>query len=399
MYPLDLEKKVKAIKSLIQSSEYSDEVKNYEDWLYCSYGKYFSDHYPSKYTKKYWRYDAKELDIDWLGPRMPSVDIELVLEGAMSEAERNTYYVKEMRYPKKGAYYEFIKDLASGVNALCEEQVISVNLEEQYILIRSGNKIHYSYIINTSPLPDLVKIISKVPNKIMMYAQDLEATSVDLISIGMKSSIKFKSLWFYIYDEDIYASRCYSPSIKSTENAPIGHSSIQFEIYSVSDESKPSVDEMKNNCIYALKKMKICNEEDILFIEHHNEENANVIFKKGTSLNASSIVKWLKLHKVFSAGRFGEWKYLWSNQSFISGLNAAKSVIEEINENSNKEKERSNISSHKFMQYNHKSNLGVTITPPNLEANTYLIEYLSMARKKIKYVRNRLLMDALKRRV
>ena len=299
LYPLDLEKKVKAIKSLIQSSEYSDEVKNYEDWLYCSYGKYFSDHYPSKYTKKYWRYDAKELDIDWLGPRMPSVDIELVLEGAMSEAERNTYYVKEMRYPKKGAYYEFIKDLASGVNALCEEQVISVNLEEQYILIRSGNKIHYSYIINTSPLPDLVKIISKVPNKIMMYAQDLEATSVDLISIGMKSSIKFKSLWFYIYDEDIYASRCYSPSIKSTENAPIGHSSIQFEIYSVSDESKPSVDEMKNNCIYALKKMKICNEEDILFIEHHNEENANVIFKKGTSLNASSIVKWLKLRKVF----------------------------------------------------------------------------------------------------
>ena len=48
------------------------------------------------------------------------------------------------------------------------------------------------------------------------------------------------------------------------------------------------------------------------------------------------------------------------NQSFISGLNAAKSVIEEINENSNKkEKERSNISSHKFMQYNLKYNLGV----------------------------------------
>jgi len=29
---------------------------------------------------------------------------------------------------------------------------------------------------------------------------------------------------------------------------------------------------------------------------------------------------------IISAGRFGEWDYLWSNQAFMSGMKAAKRI-------------------------------------------------------------------------
>lgn len=330
LFPLDLQRKINATKSLIEASNIKIEINNYSDWLYSSYGKYFAENYPAKYTKKYWRYSPEHLDIDWLGPRMVEPDLDLVLEGAMSQTKKNTYYVKEMRYPKEGSYYKFIKNMANNVKAMCSESVSEIDVDKNRVTTSSGKEIIYSYIINTSPLPSLVRMLRNAPTNILECAEGLEATSVDLISIGMKTHIDFKSLWFYIYDEDIYASRCYSPSIKSVKNAPAEQSSIQFEIYSVANESAHNTEKLKENCIYALQKMNICSPDDIQFIEHHREEYANVIFKKGTSVKAATLVEWLKLQKIHSAGRFGEWKYLWSNQSYMSGLNAAKNIVDEL---------------------------------------------------------------------
>lgn len=330
LFPLDLKRKINATKSLIEASNIKIEINNYSDWLYSSYGKYFAENYPVKYTKKYWRYCPEHLDIDWLGPRMSEPDLDLVLEGAMSEMEINTYYVKEMRYPKEGSYYNFIRNMANNVKAICNEKVSKIDTDKSQIITSTGKVIIYSYIVNTSPLPNLVRLLGNATTNILECAEGLEATSVDLISIGMKTHIDFKSLWFYIYDEDIYASRCYSPSIKSIKNTPAEQSSIQFEIYSIVSESEPTIEELKENCIYALQKMNICRPDDIQFIEHHREEFANVIFKKNTSVKAATLVEWLKLHKIHSAGRFGEWKYLWSNQSYMSGLSAAKDIEEKL---------------------------------------------------------------------
>ena len=47
-------------------------------------------------------------------------------------------------------------------------------------------------------------------------------TSGQLVSLGFNQPDIAKHLWFYIYDEDIYPSRAYSPSIKSPNNVPFG---------------------------------------------------------------------------------------------------------------------------------------------------------------------------------
>jgi hypothetical protein len=52
----------------------------------------------------------------------------------------------------------------------------------------------------------------------------LVATSIDLVSIGIASPKEF-SLWLYIYEDDILASRIHSPSRKPPDNVPADCSS------------------------------------------------------------------------------------------------------------------------------------------------------------------------------
>ena len=67
--------------------------------------------------------------------------------------------------------------------------------------------------------------------------------------------------------------------------------------------------------------------EDIYFTKYDFIENGNVIFKLGTEDTRDELIEWFRKKGIIPAGRFGEWKYLWSNESYISGLNAAKEII------------------------------------------------------------------------
>lgn len=64
-------------------------------------------------------------------------------------------------------------------------------------------------------MPELVKIIKDCPPHILDAGNDLTATSGQLVSIGFNRPDIPKYLWAYIYDEDIFPARVYSPSLKS----------------------------------------------------------------------------------------------------------------------------------------------------------------------------------------
>ena len=68
--------------------------------------------------------------------------------------------------------------------------------------------------------------------------------------------------------------------------------------------------------------MNICAEKDILFMEHKHLPYGNVVFDKGMEERRQIVRDYLDLVKIKSVGRFGEWDYFWSDQSYMSGYNA-----------------------------------------------------------------------------
>jgi protoporphyrinogen oxidase len=137
------------------------------------------------------------------------------------------------------------------------------------------------------------------------------------------------SLWLYIYDRDIHAARIYAPSMKSPDNAPPGCGSLQFEIYSsVRRPQQATVAEMTENCLAAMEGMGLARRAEVIFTHHKHLPFGNVVFDLGMEARRDRVRGWIEAQGIRVAGRFGEWAYLWSNQSLLSGMKAVQSLAE-----------------------------------------------------------------------
>jgi len=331
MFALPAAEKTELIADLaehIASAPAEPAIATYRDWLLHQYGPKIAERWPLRYTKKYWTIDAAELGTAWIGNRMRRADLREVLFGAMSADTPNTYYISTMRYPVSGGYRSFITPLIDGATIYPSHRAISIDNRARTVTFDNGATIAFDRLVCTIPLPALISLMTEVPDEIRALAGTLFASAVDLISLGFSRPSVSPSLWFYIYDTDIMAARVYAPSWKSPHNAPPGHSSVQFEIYS--SPARPqtaSVAEMTENCIMALERLGLASRSDIVLRHHKHLPYGNVIFDLGMEARRDRVRDWVATQNIQLAGRFGTWDYLWSNQAFMSGLSAADALL------------------------------------------------------------------------
>ncbi len=327
LYHLPIKEKIEIIKGFVKRNT-NMKIGNYEDWLISQYGDYFAMNYPIKYTKKYWTVDADKLSTEWLGNRMYRPSLDEVLQGAMSDETPNTYYAKEMRYPKHGGYSSFLNPMLDKCHISLCKKAIRINADKKYVEFQDSSKYYYDNLISTIPLPNLIKMLDNVPINIKLIAEELVATSIALVSIGFHSPDIAKYLWFYIYDENIQTSRVYSPSLKSIDNVSENcKSSLQFEIYY--SKYRPLAmqkDNLIEHVVKSLEKMNIATKEDISMIDCRMISYGNVVYMNNMVVKRNIIKEYLKSININVAGRFGEWDYLWSDQSLLSGKNAVDNM-------------------------------------------------------------------------
>jgi protoporphyrinogen oxidase len=320
LYPLSAEEKEAIIRDFkvrpIVEETYVP--NNYEEWLRVQFGNYFAEHFPMVYTKKYWMKEAKELRTEWVGNRVYQPSLDEVLAGCQTPDTPVTYYAKEMRYPQKGGYKSFLKSLADVAKIAYNMRVAEICPYEKKVRFINGSEIGYEKLYSSLPLPIVIDCIKNVPDIVRDAVNQLECTSGYHISIALKTNNIPPYLWWYIYDKDILAARVYSPSLKSSDNVPKGCSSLQMEVYC--KEKEFTERELVEGTVGKLIKLGMIKEEDILFTHIGFEKYANVIFTEPIYKARKIVRDWLREKGVETIGRFGEWDYLWSDQSLLSGL-------------------------------------------------------------------------------
>lgn len=319
LFPLAESEKERIIQDFLKrKNPETTEVRNYEDWLRLQFGDYFAEHFPMVYTRKYWMREARELETRWVGNRVYQPSVEEVIKGSKTADTPTTYYAKEMRYPKKGGYKQYLSKLAEGADIRYHEAVVRIDSREKTVFTASGRRYAYDRLISSLPLPALVRMLSEVPETIAAASEQLVCTCGYQISVGLKTENIPPYLWWYIYDEENLAARVYSPSLKSPDNAPEGCSSLQMEVYCRPGQYSEA--ELQERTVGQLIRLGIIKEEDILFVDIRFEPYANVIFEPGIYQNRRVVRTYLKSIGIETIGRFGEWDYLWSDQSLLSGL-------------------------------------------------------------------------------
>ena len=327
---LPVDERIRIIQSFIDRRQ-CDEIRNYGEWLDCNFGTYFSHKYPYRYTHKYWTLEPSKMDYRWISGRMNTLDIEGILRSAMESNEETLHYSKEARYPTNGGFKAFLKPFADSCDIIFNACVKGIDIDNKCVVLTDGRCVGYSKLVSTIPLTEIIRYLKSVPREIAYAVESLDYTSGAMISLGFNRPCVSPSLWFYIYDEDIYPARVYSPDWKSPNNVPNGCSAIQAEVYF--SKYRPlnlSLDELKELVITQLLKLNLFTREDIVVSDVRYMKYANIIFTPKIYEARQVIHQFLDGKGIVYAGRWGEWDYLWVGQSLRSGRNAANKVVESL---------------------------------------------------------------------
>lgn len=323
---LPVQERVDIIESFVKERG-SKRPENYKEWLINAYGKAFAENYPFRYTQKYWTVPPEQLETKWLQGRMSRISLRTLLRGAM-ERGYASHYSGTVSYPKEGGFQSFLKGIAQDIRIENNRKAIRIDPKRKQVYFEDGNNTKYDLLISTIPLPELCRIIDDAPDYVKEAAEGLCYTCGVQVFVGIKGETKSPGLWFYIYDEDILPSRVFSGEKASVNNVPKGCASLQAEVYFSSfSPRKLSLEGLEARCIEDMVRMKLFEEKDICFTDVLEVPYANIMFTAEIYQNRKIIHDYLDEIGILYAGRFGEWDYLWTGQSFLSGRKAAEKAL------------------------------------------------------------------------
>lgn len=319
--PLPIEEKVKIIDSFVNRPRKDvAEISDYAEWLRVQYGDYFAENFPFAYTRKYWGVEAKQLETKWVGNRLHVSPLPEVLRGAFAEQQENFYYTKFMNYPKKGGFRSIMNECRKGLDIRLNKKAVRIDTAAKQVEFTDGTVENYDNLISSLPLPEIIKMISDVPENVQNAAKQLRWTCGYQVSLGFNRPDVAKYLWFYIYDEDVPPARVYSPNLKSPDNAPEGCSSLQAEIFFANGVKVVDKNIILQKTVEKLKEICQFNDSDVVVKDIRFEPYANIIFTPEIYESRKVVREWLQAQGIKTIGRFGEWDYLWSHQAFESGM-------------------------------------------------------------------------------
>jgi protoporphyrinogen oxidase len=306
------------------------QVKNYADWLLSSFGRTFAELFPMQYTRKYHLTSADNMSIDWLGPRIYRPSLEEVLRGAISPSAPNIHYITHFRYPSHGGFVSYLKKFVPLGKLKLNHELVSVDPRARQLNFSNGFVAHYDALISTMPLPDLVRMIQGVPPDILAASRRLACSTCVLVNLGVNREDLSGAHMTYVYDEDICFTRINFPHMLSPNNVPSGTGSIQAEVY-FSDKYRPFVgspDDWIQPVIRDLRRCGLLRDDDqILCSKAMLLRYANIIFDLDRAAALEAVHGYLDDIDIAYCGRYGDWGYMWTDESFKSGELAAEKSL------------------------------------------------------------------------
>ncbi|MEM8787557.1 MAG: NAD(P)-binding protein [Pseudomonadota bacterium] len=331
--PADL--KVKCLLDFIEASKQDvvAEPANYLEWLVSVFGETFGTHFPAVYGKKYHTVPAEQMSTVWMGPRLYRPSMEEVLRGALFAETEDLHYISNFRYPTKGGFMSYLYPFIEASDLELNHEVVGVDPTAKTVSFANGRTESYEHLISSIPLPALIPMIAGAPQEVRDAAALLAATVCVTVNVGLARDDFTPATWTYFYDEDLVFTRLSFPHKMSTETCPPGCGSVQAECY-YSHKYRPldvAPNALIDPVIADLKRVGLLNEDEkILHTDARIIPYANIIFDLDRETALPIVHEYLDSVGITYVGRFGEWGYQWTDESFMSGERGARDVMAKI---------------------------------------------------------------------
>jgi protoporphyrinogen oxidase len=323
---------------------------DYQEWLERAFGPVFAETFPAAYTRKYWTRAPRDLSTAWVGERILFPTVEDVVSGARGPLGRDLHYITTVRYPRRGGYESFIHRLGVGARIQLGTSPVSIDLPAREVRLADGTTYEYERLISTIPLPRFLQLCGPLPPPVREASDALSCSELLLVNVAARHPARRPETWMYVYDEDRLATRISLTEHLSPGNAPPGCTGAQVEVYGSRHRALPGTpDEIMRRVGAELTDIGLIDPGAVTESHHARVPWANVIFDHDTKPALEVVWTWLEqfglqrapddTHPLTDwgrpdsaeapagplvfAGRFGQWKYFWTDDCVLRGRQLA----------------------------------------------------------------------------
>jgi protoporphyrinogen oxidase len=305
------------------------EAATFKEWIVASLGAGIAKHFMVPFNEKLWQVSLDELTADWVSWLVPKPDLKEVVNGALGIKDKAFGYNPSFLYPAQGGIQglpqAFLKSVATidyGAELL---EVDTARRRALFRHARLGEQTeHYSTLVSTIPLPELVRRCTDLPQDIREAAARLRWVSVYNINLAVAREGVSDKHWIYFPERDYPFYRAGFPMNFSPALGRPGCSSLYVEM-----SSPPHAVESPERLIsltrHGLEQAGILRSDDELVVAdvkriHH----AYVLFDRHRGRAVPGILAELKRRGIYSIGRYGLWEHTSMEDAIAQGRSTAE---------------------------------------------------------------------------
>jgi len=311
--------------------------KNFEEWIYYTFGKGIAEKYMMPYNEKIWKIPPKKMGMEWVS-RVPKPPAEDVIKSAIGIPTEGYTHQLYFYYPVQGGIQSLIRVLEKRATqsdaSKMHQTTITNNFKIKKIIKKEGEWIvsdgkeekKFDKLVSSIPVFELVDALD-APANVKKVAKKLKYNSFIAVLIGLHRDLSDKSA-IYIPDKNIifhricfnnYFSKYMSPPKKSSLVAEIT-ASPNDKIWNMSDKEiiQKVIDDLVN--LGVIQKSDVC-ETDVT-----RRKYGYVIYDIDYEKNMEIINTWLDSLGIFRCGRFAEFKYLNMDACIRNALELSKKI-------------------------------------------------------------------------
>jgi protoporphyrinogen oxidase len=303
------------------------EPRHYLDWCLNQYGEFLTEKFYALYTAKYWRTPMEELATDWLSGRLLPSQVNRVIAGAIAAQPDDQAVFAAFHYPERGGYFGFFNNLYEGLNITLNARAVEIDASRRFVTFANGERQDFTELVSSISLPSLVGMIKDAPSSVREAASLLRHTQLLCVNLVINRPRLTDLHWFYIYDEEIEASRVSVASNLGNEPAAAEKTALQAEIFRRDDE-QVNVEQLVENTIEHLTKALGFSREEIETVKPVLVPHAYIISDLRRAGAVQHIHEWLAGQGIHCTGLLGKWRFIWSDAAFRDGVATAQEVMQ-----------------------------------------------------------------------
>lgn len=295
------------------------EYDNFQEMLYCKFGKSIAEKFLIPYNEKLYACDLNSLDKNAMGRFFPYADKEDIIRNFKSSD--NASYNGTFVYPKGGAI-EYVNSVLSYVDQTkicCNQEVKEIHLSDHVAIFVDGRSIKYDRLISTLPFPSLLRMA------LVDYEDDVyNWNQVLCFNLGFNTKgVDKVNHWLYFPEKKYCFYR-----IGFYDNI-IGQDRMSLYVeLGFSKKEKVCPNEWLGRVLEDLKHAGIISDGQIL-VDYQSivMDPAYVHINKESLLDVARKKELLANYDVYSIGRYGSWTYC----SIEDNITEAKDLAQTLN--------------------------------------------------------------------